>query len=522
MKIEVLDTTLRDGAQGEGIEYSISDKKRIALALEKLGIELIEAGNPTGNPKDATFFEEAKKNPYLKTAKLIPFGATCRAFVKAEEDEGLKSLLSTGQEIISIFGKSDIMQVKEVLRVPQEENLRMIEDSVRYLTNKGKRVLYDAEHFFDGMREDSNYAIKSLKAAVNGGASTLVLCDTKGGTLPDQINKDVSFVKSVFPLVDVGIHCHNDMELAVAGTISAVQAGAKMVQGTIGGVGERCGNTDLCSLMPTLQLKMNYDLITKHQLSLLTEISKEINDIQNIFQNRRAPYVGDAAFAHKGGMHIDGVRKNSSTFEHISPEAVGNRRRFLLSDQIGKSGVYIRLKRLIPDIQRDDERVKLVLERLKKRERKGYAYESADGSFDLMALDILGLRKTLFEVQDFHVLSGSKDEDSNSQAYIKILVDGKIEINAAEGKGPVNALDLAIRKALCVFYPSLLNMHLKDFKVRVVNNGGTASMVRVLIESTDSHKSWTTMGVNVNIIQACFNALCDSVEYYLTFIDNNL
>ncbi|NLO85729.1 MAG: citramalate synthase [Clostridiales bacterium] len=518
MKIELLDTTLRDGAQGEGVDHSVNDKRKIALALDRLGIPLIEAGNPASNPKDRAFFEEAKKSPFLSQAILVPFGSTCRGGVKAQKDAGLNALLQTEQPVISIFGKADILQVTDVLRVTPQENLRMIEKSVAYLASEGRRVLFDAEHFFDGIIHDREYALEALRAALRGGADVLVLCDTKGGMLPETLRSATCEVLAAFSGTKVGIHCHDDMGLAVAGSIACIEAGATMAQTTIGGVGERCGNTNLNTLLPTLQLKMGYSLIPDENLTLLTETAREVLEVMNLQPNPRSPYVGYSAFAHKGGMHIDGMMKNSASFEHIKPELVGNRTRFLLSEQVGRAGVYARLKRLMPEIQRDDPRIKRVTERLKRRELRGYAYETADGSFDLMALDTLGKRKHFFEVKDYHVLSSTRHDDRNAQAYIKISVDGQEEINAAEGDGPVNALDLAIRKALRVFYPSVENMHLRDFKVRVIDSGGTASTVRVLIESTDGYNVWTTMGVSPDIIQACFVALRDSVEYFLSFI----
>lgn len=316
----------------------------------------------------------------------------------------------------------------------------------------------------------------------------------------------------------VGIHCHDDLGLAVAGSIACIDAGASMAQATVAGVGERCGNANLSTLVGVLQLKMGYSILPEENLRTLTQTAREILEIMNLTPNRRAPFVGYSAFAHKGGMHIDGVLKDAASFEHIRPEAVGNSRRLLLSDQVGRTGVYARLKRLLPDVERDDPRVKRVTERLKRRELQGFAYESADGSFDLMALETLGMRKQYFEVRDFHVLSGNPRDERSAQAYIKLSVDGREEINAAEGDGPVNALDLALRKALLVFYPQVERMRLRDFKVRVINSGGTASVVRVLIESTDGASVWTTTGVSANIIQACFAALQDSVEYFLTFV----
>ena len=519
MSLEILDTTLRDGAQGEGVEFSIEDKQRIAILLEQFGIPYIEAGNPFGNPKDKTFFDEYKKNPFLSKSQLVPFGATCRAYIEPEDDAGLSCLLSTEQNTISIFGKSDINHVMNVLRVSKEENLRMIEQSVRYLVSKGRTVLYDAEHFFDGMKSDSEYAIATLKSAILGGASTLVLCDTNGGTLPDEIYELTNRVVNLFSECKIGIHCHDDAGLAVACTLSAVKSGVTMIQGTIGGVGERCGNANLCTLLPTLQLKMGYTMVSSANLASLTDVSRMICDIMNILPNRRAPYIGYASFAHKGGMHIDGVSKTASSFEHISPELVGNRRRFLISDQVGRTGVYHRVKRLFPEIERDDPKITALIERLKRREQRGYAYESADASFSLLALATFGHAYRYFEISDFHVISGGKPNKELAQAYIKITVDGKNEINAAEGDGPVNAMDIALRKVLMVFYPSLTHMQLRDFKVRVVKRGGTASVVRVIIESTDGHQVWTTVGVSANIIEACLRALCDSVSYYLSFVN---
>ena len=517
-RIEVLDTTLRDGAQSEGVELSLEDKRGIALALDRLGVPLVEGGNPAGNPKDEAFFEAAKASPFLTRAQLVPFGSTCRAGAEPDGDKGLAALLYTGQQTVSVFGKADIAQVRDVLRVTPQENLRMIEQSVRFLADQGRRVLFDAEHFFDGAACDRDYALEALRAAKRGGADVLVLCDTKGGTLPDDMRARTCEALAALGDRKLGVHCHDDMGLAVAGSIACIGAGAVMAQATVAGIGERCGNANLNTLLPTLQLKLGYEVIPPECMPLLTGVAREVLEILNLTPNRRAPYVGYSAFAHKGGMHIDGVIKEPQSFEHIAPELVGNRRRFLLSEQVGRAGVYARLKRLLPELDRDDPRVKSVMERLKRRELRGYAYESADGSFDLMALDTLGMRKRFFEVKDFHVLSGNPRDERSAQAYIKISVDGREEINAAEGDGPVNALDLALRKALVVFYPALAAMRLRDFKVRVIDRGGTASVVRVLIESTDGQNVWSTMGVSSNIIQACFAALQDSVEYYLAFI----
>ena len=521
MEIELLDTTLRDGAQGDGIEHSVGDKCKIALALERLGVPLIEGGNPYSNPQDAAFFEEVKKTSLLRSATLVPFGSTCRPGAKPGEDPNLLALLHTEQPVISLFGKTNLLHVREVLRATPEENLRMIEESVAFLVASGRRVLFDAEHFFDGCVVDKAYAFEALRAAKRGGAHTLVLCDTNGGTLPDDMRARFCEVQAAFADVPLGIHCHDDMGLAVAGTISCVQAGAVHAQVTASGVGERCGNANLSTVIANLQLKLGYQVIPMENLPLLTETAQVIMEIMNLRPNPRAPYVGYSAFAHKGGMHIDGVQKNAATFEHVTPESVGNRRRFVLSGQAGRSGVYVRLKRLLPELSRDDPRVKRVTDRLKRQEFRGYTYESADGSFDLMALDTLGMRKSFFSVLDFHVISSNHGDAENAQAYIKIAVEGREEINAAEGDGPLNALDIALRKALLVFYPKLSQMQLRDFKVRVLNGGGTASVVRVLIESSDGKHVWTTVGVSSNIIRACFKALCDSVEYFLHFLQDS-
>ncbi len=518
MRVELLDSTLRDGAQGEGVDFSLEDKRQIALLLDKLGVTYIEGGNPSANPKDAAFFEAARRELFLKKSVLCAFGATVRPALEPAQDAALLSLLAADTQVISIFGKCSLFHVDKVLRVTPEENLRMIEQTVRYLTQQGRTVFFDAEHFFDGCAQDKDYAFSAVRAALASGAKRAVLCDTSGGTLPDEVARRVRELLQQNPDVQVGIHCHNDIGMAAAATIAAVQAGATHAQVTLAGVGERCGNADLATVAATLGLKLGVCALPPESLPLLTPVCRTARELMNLSPDPRAPYVGYSAFAHKGGMHIDAVSKEPRTFEHISPQSVGNRRRVIISEQVGRSGVHERLKRLLPDISRDDERVTQVTQRLKRREKRGYAYENADGSFDLMALDTLGLRKRFFNVLDFHVLSGMQTGGQSAQAYIKIAVDGREEINAAEGEGPVNALDTALRKALRVFYPQLDSMYLRDFKVRVVDNGGTASVVRVLIESTDGAQVWTTVGVSENIIRACFKALVDSVEYFLAFV----
>ncbi len=517
-RITLLDTTLRDGAQAEGVDFSIEDKIKIAQALEGLGLPYLEGGSPAANPKDAELFALQREKPFLREAALVPFGPTCRAGEAPEDDPGLRALLATEARVVSLFGKADLLHVTDVLRVSPEENLRIVERSVRFLTDAGRHVFFDAEHYFDGCLHDADYARRVLSAALRGGAELLVLCDTNGGAMPAQISAQVEAARAALPDAALGVHCHNDCGLAAANTLLAVQAGCVHAQGTLGGIGERCGNADLCTVLPDLQLKLGYDVLPPEKLTLLTSAYRLVSEVMNLAPNRRAPYVGLSAFTHKGGMHIDGMVKNERSFEHVPPESVGNQRRYLLSDQAGRSGVHERLKRFLPDIDRDDARVQQVVDRLKRRESRGYAYESAFGSFDLMALDTLGLRKRFFEVADIHVLSGATRENQTAQAYIKIRVGDREEINAAEGEGPVDALDGALRKALRVFYPDLSRMRLRDFKVRVLDRGGTASVVRVLIDSTDGEHVWSTIGVSINIIEASFRALCDSVEYYLTFL----
>lgn len=518
--LEVLDTTLRDGAQGEGISFSLDDKIKIAQALDSLGIPFIEGGNPAANPKDELFFAAYQKAPFLSNAKLCAFGSTIRAGAVPDTDTGLQALLASGAQVISLFGKCSMLHVSQVLRCSPDENLRMIEESVGFLTQAGRQVFFDGEHFFDGFKHDEAYALACLHAAAKGGAVRLVLCDTNGGSLPELITRAVKSVCDTFK-VPVGIHCHNDCGLAVANTVLGVQAGATHVQGTIGGIGERCGNANLCTLMPLLQLKMDIPCIPEAKMQTITSTARYIAEIMNMSPAEQAPFVGHTAFAHKGGMHIDGVMKNNATFEHFSPEAVGNHRRFLLSEQTGRTGILARLAPIAPDVERDSPEMQLLINKLKEKEFRGYAYENADASFALLALDILGRRNRFFEVKDFHVLSGlpknAQDRNNSAQAYIKIAVNGQEEINAAEGDGPVNALDNALRKALAVFYPCIEKMRLKDFKVRVLDSGGTASTVRVSIESTDGKRLWSTVGVSSNIIQACMKALTDSINFLLMY-----
>ena len=513
-RIEILDTTLRDGAQGEGVVFSREDKIKVIRALDALGVDYIEAGNPASNPKDKSLFQFAAQKLLLKRARLVAFGATCRAGRRADTDEGLIALAQSGAGVISLFGKASLHQVSQVLRCAPEENLRIIEDSVSYLCAQGLTVFFDAEHFFDGYDQDEGYAMSALTAACRAGAARVVLCDTNGGALPRRIGQTVARVAAAIA-VPVAIHCHNDAGLATASTLEAVLAGADQVQGTINGYGERCGNANLCQVIPGLYFKLRMPCLAEDDLTRLTRTARLISEIANLSMDEHSPYVGRSAFAHKGGMHIDGMLKNTGAFEHIPPESVGNRRRYLISEMAGRGALLAKLAQLAPSLQKDSQQTIAILEMLKELEARGYSFEDAEGSLTLRVLGALGERKRFFEVRDFHVFSRKPEDDKNAQAYVKVAVDGQVEITADEGDGPVNALDLALRKALTRFYPCLSRMRLKDFKVRVVAGSGTASTVRVNIESTDGQAVWSTVGVSGNIIEASFIALTDSLDYML-------
>ncbi|MBE5767113.1 MAG: citramalate synthase [Clostridiales bacterium] len=514
MRIEILDTTLRDGAQAERVVFSIEDKIKIIRALDKMGVDFIEAGNPGASPKDAKLFEFARDNIALENSRLAAFGMTCRAGAKAEEDAQLLALAACGAGVVSLVGKACAFQVREVLRVPLEENLRMVSDSIRFLTEKGIRVFFDAEHFFDGFARDEEYAMDVLAAALKAGAERLILCDTNGGTLPETTQSVVEKVCSRFGNV-VGIHTHNDSGLATACTMFAVRGGAVQVQGTINGYGERCGNANLCTVIPNLALKMGYDVLLSGNLTALSGTARFVADIANLQMDEKTPYVGDSAFAHKAGMHIDGVMKNPATFEHVLPEDVGNHRRYLLSEQSGRGALMLKLKQIAPDIDRDSPEVANIVNMLKKLEADGYAFEDADASLELRILGALGRRREFFRVIDFNVVCRKPEDEKNSQAYVKIGVGNQVEITADEGNGPVDALDRALKKALLRFYPLLGGVRLVDLKVRVVEDRGTESSVRFMMESTDGKRVWSTVGYSSNIIEASFIALSDSIEYLL-------
>jgi len=514
-KVKIYDTTLRDGSQGEGINYSFADKIRIAEKLNELGVHYIEGGWPGSNPKDAMFFEKIEKSR-LKSSRIVAFGSTRRANIKASQDKNLKDILKSKVKIATIFGKSWLLHVKNVLHTTPEENLDMIFDSVAFLKNEGLEVFYDAEHFFDGYADDPGYALRCLKASQDAGASYLVLCDTNGGSLPWKISHVIREIKPKLK-VKLGIHCHNDSGLGVANSIFAVEAGCEMVQGTINGYGERCGNADLIPIIANLKLKMKYDCIPDENLKKLAEVSYFVSEVSNMKHMDNQPYVGASSFAHKGGVHINAVMKDPVSYEHINPELVGNDRRMLVSELGGKSSILILAKELDLDLTKDDPKTKKLHNLLQSLELKGYHFEAAEASFELLLKKALSKVSEFFRLESFRVVvnkeSGSK---MNSEAIIKLRVKGKIEHTAAEGDGPINALDNALRKALKNFYPTLSKMHLSDFKVRVLNEKiGTAARVRVLIQSQDEKDTWNTIGVSENIIEASWQALSDSVEYKL-------
>ncbi len=517
MKKNILlyDTTLRDGGQAEGIAFSLPDKLRIADRLDRIGIHYIEGGWPGSNPKDMAFFREIKNYP-LRQARVVAFGSTRRAGVSVKKDPNVISLLEAGTPAIAVFGKSWLLHVTDVLRTSPETNLEMIGDTVSYLKSKGKELVYDAEHFFDGYQDDPEYALATLKAAADGGAEYLVLCDTNGGCLPEEISEITNVVGKSFAL-PLGIHTHDDSGLATANTLAAVRAGAVMVQGTINGYGERTGNANLCSIIPNLVLKMRLPALSRPRLRKLGDLSRFVDEMANITPNPRAPFVGESAFAHKGGMHVDAVRKNPRTFEHIQPEQVGNRRRVLVSELSGKSNVILKAIEFGVDLDKETPETARVLAELKRLGEEGYDFEGADASFRILLQKAMGKHKDFFKLEGFRVIvEKRKNQPPLSEATVKIRVGEKSELSAGEGDGPVNALDNALRKVLLRFYPEIREVRLADFKVRDLDaSAGTAAKVRVLIQSRDQQDIWGTVGVSQNIIEASWQALVDSVDYKL-------
>jgi len=514
-KIAIYDSTLRDGAQAQGISYSVEDKIKIVGQLDELGIRYIEAGNPGSNPKDLEFFTRVAALK-LKNARIIAFGSTRKVGGDAASDSNIRSLLQAGTQAIAIFGKSWDFQVTDILRTTLDENLLMIADTIRYLKQQGMEVVFDAEHFFDGYKANPDYALQTLAAAADAGADSLCLCDTNGGSFPEEIFAITKVVTGRFDTA-VGIHCHNDGEMAVANSLAAVRAGASQVQGTINGIGERCGNANLCSIIPNLQLKLGYDCIPPENMARLSSVAHFVTEIANMTPNDKAAYVGKHAFAHKGGMHIDAVNKTPTAYEHVDPERVGNRRTILMSEVAGRSTLLATINAIDPSIQRDAPETQLVMDRLKQLEHEGYQFETAESSFELVVRKVLGKYRPFFDLKEFKVIVNEPSVNGvNSSAMIKIRVGDVEEITAAEGDGPVNALDNAVRKALERFYPAIKEIKLTDYKVRVLDSDmASAARVRVLIESSDHHDSWTTIGVSTDIINASWLALVDAIEYKL-------
>lgn len=509
------DTTLRDGTQGEGFQLSGLDKLRIAQRLDAFGIDYIEGGWPGSNPKDVEFFQEAKKLN-LKHAKLAAFGSTRRANTPVESDPQVALLLAAETPVVTIFGKSWEMQVTEVLRTTVEENRAMIQDTVAHLVKHGREVVYDAEHFFDGYKDSPEHALASIKAAADGGASCLVLCDTNGGTLPSEIEEICAAVKAHIPDTPFGIHPHNDCELAVANAIAAVKAGSTQVQGTINGYGERTGNCNLTSVIPILQLKMGLEVVP--HLDKLRDLSYFVDDVSNNPHFARAPFVGRTAFAHKGGMHVNAVQKLARSYEHIVPESVGNSQNILVSELSGQSNILIKAEQLGIPLEKGSPEASSVLKRVKELEHDGYSFEAAGGSLEILIRRELGHYTKPFDLTEYHT-SFRQYRDGHSpvcEATVKLVVDGTPELTVAEGHGVVNALDLALRKALLPFYPEIAEVSLVDYKVRILDgHDATAAKTRVLIVSTDGNHNWGTVGVSDNIIEASWVALVDGIDLFL-------
>lgn len=517
-KIEIFDTTLRDGAQSEGISFSLQDKLKIIKRLSHFGVEYIEAGNPASNPKDIEVFKKASVLD-LGNSKLVAFGATARKGISPQEDENISALLSAGTKSVAVFGKSHDLQVNSVLRASLSENLSMIQRTIEYLTEMDREVIFDAEHFFDGYKSNREYALFVLKTAAVAGAGKLILCDTNGGCFPDEIGEITKTVRERLSTVNCfGIHCHDDTGCAVANTIAAVNGGAVHVQGTMNGIGERCGNANLSVVIPNLQLKMDYFCVETHSMEHITETAQFIAEVANVSLPRNMPYVGGAAFSHKGGMHIDGVVKSSESFEHIPPEQVGNKRNLLLSEMSGRGTLLHKINEIIPNMTKDDPIVATLTNKVKELEHKGYQFEAAGASFELLVLQESGRFKPHFEILEYDIVSSLSQDCS---ATVKIRAGDRIEVTNDVGNGPVNALDKALRKALYVFYPQLKLMRLSDYKVRIINGvNDTAAITRVLMESHfgrggNSSASWTTVGAGDNIISASMIALVDSLEYAL-------
>ena len=514
-KILIYDTTLRDGSQAEGVSFTVAAKMRVAEKLDQFGVDYIEGGWPGSNPRDMAFFEKAEELE-LSHARIAAFGSTRRANTQVEEDAQVKLLLDASTPVVTIFGKTWLLHVTDVLRTTPEENLAMIEDTVRYLKEQGKEVVYDAEHFFDGYTDNSEYALSTLEAANRGGADFLTLCETNGGKLVTPFRDITNVVVQKFPDAKIGVHCHNDAGVGVAVSLTGVEAGAVMVQGTMNGYGERNGNANLTTIIPNLELKMDYTTNCSDHLAKLRDLSLFIDDATNLRPDIRSPYVGAASFAHKGGVHADAASKSTRSYEHIDPALVGNRTRVLVSDMSGRSSIMMKAKEMGMEVDGRSPEMKSFLEELKQLEFKGYEYESADASFDLLLRRFLRGEEEAFKVLRYHVGVGNdtEKEDATSEATVKLKIGDETRHTVAEGNGPVSALDHALRKALVQDFPSIAEVRLVDFKVRILeSNLGTDAITRVHVESTDGEQTWGTVGVSDNVITASWEALIDSVSY---------
>ncbi|WP_206811002.1 citramalate synthase [Paradesulfitobacterium ferrireducens] len=509
-KVVVYDTTLRDGAQGEGVHFSVKDKLLYVQKMAEVGIPYIEAGWPGANPRDEEFFQEVSKMTFPRT-KIAAFGSTCRVMEAPEESDILAKLLASGASTITIFGKSWDLHVRDVLRGSLEDNLRIIRESVAYLKAAGREVFFDAEHYFDGFKENRAFALQCVEAAIEGGASVIILCDTNGGTLPEEIKEAVNAAKAL-AVPSLGIHVHNDGGLAVANSVAAVEAGVTQVQGCWNGFGERCGNANLSVLIPLLQLKKGYEVIDESALPQITHLSRYVADLANYPFDEKQPFVGRSAFAHKAGMHVDAILKNRRTFEHIEPSQVGNERRILVSDQAGKANIWERMRRFEPEIRKEDARVEVAMTQIKELENQGFQFETADGSLDLLLMRVLDKFEPPFHLLEYHVWSDPLRGELDSVAVVKVQVGSETVHIAAEGNGPVHALDEALRQALRTFFPVIEESELIDYKVRVLDgSSGTEAVVRVIVQTRLGHSDWGTIGVSSNILRASAQALLDSL-----------
>ena len=518
MKIFVYDTTLRDGTQSEGISLSCNDKLRIAQKLDDIGIDYIECGWPGSNPKDAEFYQRLDELN-LNHSKITAFGSTCRVGSNPEDDANIQALIDANTPVCTVVGKTWTLHVTDVLQTTLEENLRIIEESIRYLKLQGREVIYDAEHFFDGFKADKEYTYKTLRAAVNGGADTLVVCDTNGGTLPHEVPAIITQIKEHFPGKKIGVHCHNDSECAVANTVVAVRAGAVHIQGTINGYGERCGNANLCSVVPNLELKLGHTCLPEGKLKDLYDLSRFVAEIANLSTDEHLPYVGSSSFAHKGGIHVAAMRRNINSYQHINPELVGNKMRTVVSELSGRGNLLSKADEYKIEIE-DKKHLSELLLHIKDLESRGFSFESAEASIALMLQRQQKDYKPPFEMIDyFATVEHRKGRGIFSEAMVKIKVNDEIVHTIAEGNGPVNALDSALRKGLIPIYPKIEHFQLTDYKVRIIDsNNGTAATTRVLIDTQNDHNHWSTVGASPNIIEASWLALVDSVEYGLVIL----